>query len=85
MMMIEEEEYEEEKKRRRRDTAPLILTPALDGGERLTSLPASLPLGKNAEPIEQEAGQAPEVVWRFWRKNLLPLPAFDLWTVNPEA
>jgi hypothetical protein len=68
MMMIMMMEKEEKK----RGTAPLILTSALDGGERLTSRPASIPLGKNAEPIEQEAGQAPEVVWKFWRKKSCP-------------
>jgi len=39
-----------------RGTAPLVLIPALDGGEWPTSHPT---------PTEHEAGWAPETVWTF--------------------
>jgi len=34
-------------------------------------------------PILQEAGWAPQRVWTFWKRKILPLlPGLELWTVQ---
>jgi hypothetical protein len=55
-------------------TAPPLLTSVLDGGKWPPSFSGRFTPGKQSPvSIEQEAGWAPDFVWRLWREKSLSL------------